>query len=83
MKATSKSSKLGPLSAVRHPRSSDQFVPRYTVPTVKHAEFDMVWGSFSSKMERAGLYFLTKERKDEYRCLPTSFAGTHVKLLPQ
>ena len=34
-------------TTVRHPRSSDCFDPRYTVPTVKHPESVMLWGSFS------------------------------------
>ena len=34
-------------TTVQCPRSSDRFDPWYTVPTVKHPESIMLWGSFS------------------------------------
>jgi len=32
--------------------SSDQFDPRFKVPTVKHPDSVMVWGAFSGEMGR-------------------------------
>lgn len=47
-------------STVRRPSSSNRYEQRYTVPTVKHPQSVMVWGAFSGKNGRAGLYFLPK-----------------------
>ena len=47
---------------VRRPHASNRFDPRFTVPTVKHPDSIMVWGAFSGKMGRAGLYFLPKNK---------------------
>ena len=60
------------------PRSSDGFDPRWIIPTAKHAESVMVWQRFSGKMERAGLYFLPKDKKMN----ADAFAGTRIELLP-
>ena len=54
---------------VRHPHAFNRFAPRFTVPTVKHPNLIMVWGTFSGEMGRAGLYFLPKNKKmnsDQY-----------------
>ena len=48
---------------VRRPKSSDHFVLRYTVPTVKHLASVMVWESFSEEKERGGIHFLPKNKK--------------------
>jgi len=52
-------------SIIRPPSSSDWFDPRFKVPTVKHLESVMIWGSFSGEMSRpkAGFYFLPKKQK--------------------
>ena len=50
-------------TTVRRPRSFDRYDSRYTVPTVKYAESVMAWGSYSGKMGRTGLYFISKNKK--------------------
>ena len=50
-------------TALRRPRSSDHFDPRYTVPTVKHQLLVMVWGCFSGEKGRGGLYLIPKNKK--------------------
>ena len=50
-------------TTVRHPRLSDRCDPRYTVPTVKHPESVMLWGSFFGEKGGGRLYFLPKNKK--------------------
>ena len=50
-------------TTVWHPRSSDHFDPRYTVPTVKHLQSVIVWKCFSGEKRRGGLYFLLNNKK--------------------
>jgi transposase len=45
---------------VRRPMGLNRYKQRYTIPTVKHSASVMVWGCFSGKMGRGGLYFLPK-----------------------
>ena len=45
---------------VRRPRGSNRFAEKYTVKTVKHSPYVMVWGCFSGAGGRGGLYFLPK-----------------------
>lgn len=47
---------------VRRPVGSDKFDSRFTVKTTKHPDSVMVWGCFSSKMGRGGLFFLPKNQ---------------------
>jgi transposase len=47
---------------VRRPSGLDRYKQRFTVPTVKHSASVMVWGCFSGKMGRGGLYFLPKNQ---------------------
>ena len=43
---------------VRRPKTMSRYLQRYTVATVKHSASVMVWGCFSGKKGRGGLYFL-------------------------
>ena len=45
---------------VRRPSGSNRCDPRYTTKTVKHSDYVMIWGCFSGRMGRGGLYFLPK-----------------------
>ena len=47
---------------VRRPVGSDRYDPRYTSQTVEHSDYVMIWGCFSGKVGRGGLYFLTKNQ---------------------
>jgi transposase len=47
-------------SIVRRPKGISRYKQRYTIPTVKHSASVMVWGCFSGKKGRGGLYFLPK-----------------------
>jgi hypothetical protein len=50
---------LNPRGAkVRRPSNISRYKQRFTVPTVKHSPSVMVWGCFSGKLGRGGLYFL-------------------------
>ena len=46
---------------VRHPPGSNRFASKYTFKTVKHPDFVMLWGTYSGKMGKAGVYFLPKK----------------------
>jgi Transposase len=45
---------------VRRQSSISRYRHRYTIATVKHSASVMVWGYFSGKVGRGGLYFLPK-----------------------
>ena len=45
---------------VRRPPGSNRFDSRYTRKTVKHPPGVMIWGCFSGKMGRGGLFFMPK-----------------------
>ena len=46
---------------VRRPPGSNRFASKYTIKTVKHPDFVMLWGAYSGKMGKAGVYFLPKK----------------------
>lgn len=46
---------------VRRPEGSNRYDPKYTIKTVKHPDSVMMWGAYSGKMGRAGMYFLPKK----------------------
>lgn len=50
----------GSSQLVRRARGSDRYDPKFTVKTVKHPDSVMVWGAFTGKHGRGGLYFLPK-----------------------
>ena len=50
----------GSSQLVRRARGSDRYNPRFTVKTMNHPDSVMVWGAFSGKLCRGGLYFLPK-----------------------
>ena len=50
-------------TTVRHPRSSDRFDLRYTVPTVKHPESVMLWEVFLVRKEGEDFTFFRKTKK--------------------
>jgi transposase len=45
---------------VRRPKTISRYKSRFTVPTVKHSVGVMVWGCYSGKVGRGGLYFLPR-----------------------
>jgi transposase len=47
-------------TTVRRAKGISRYKQGYTIPTVKHSESVMVWGCFSGKKGRGGLYFLPK-----------------------
>jgi len=47
-------------TTVRRSKGVSRYKEGYTIPTVKHSEGVMVWGCFSGKVGRGGLYFLPK-----------------------
>lgn len=49
-------------STVRRPRTIDRYRQKYTVTTVKHSASVMIWGCFSGRRGRGGLYFLPKNQ---------------------
>ncbi|MPC99218.1 Transposable element Tcb2 transposase [Portunus trituberculatus] len=45
---------------VRRPSDMSRYNPQYTIRTVKQPNSLMVWGAFSGKMGKGGVYFLHK-----------------------
>ena len=48
----------GTSKTIRRPSGSDRYDPKFTVKTVNHPAQVMVWGAFSGKGGREGLYLL-------------------------
>ena len=46
---------------VRRPPVSNGFASKYTIKTVKHPDSVMLWGAYSGKMGKAGVYFVPKK----------------------
>ena len=54
---------------VRRSKGSDRYNPMFTVKTVKHPSYVMIWGCFSGSGGRGGLFFLPKSttmKSDNY-----------------
>ncbi|XP_066947049.1 uncharacterized protein [Macrobrachium rosenbergii] len=47
-------------NVVRRPKSVSRYHHQFTVKIVEHPQSVMVWGAFTGKLGRAGLYFLPK-----------------------
>jgi hypothetical protein len=65
---------------VKRPSRLNRYKQRLTIATVKHSASVMVWGRFSGKKGRGGLYFLPKNKtmdSDRYK----SVLENHLLLL--
>jgi hypothetical protein len=75
---------------VRRPSGLNHYKQRFTIATVKHSASVMVWGCFSGKKGRGGLYFLPKNQTMNGECYkripgkppPALHADLRCHLLP-
>ncbi len=73
---------------VRRPGGLNCYKQHFTIPTVKHSASVMIWGCFSGKKGRGGLYFLPKNQTMNKSFLETKppvalHADPRHHLLPQ